>query len=181
GADEATEVRGVGGAGLASGGRTWRQQPAFASDRFPQGRRRKPYRETGFGLVGWRERLERGTMLPWVESQSPLVIALVVFSFWYALTGVIMGVALILAQRPVAKQLKASSAVTPTPLAVILALLLAFLSSRVWTNFDHARDHTGREATALREALLLSDALPVDVRANVHGAIKRHLDFIITE
>jgi hypothetical protein len=125
--------------------------------------------------------LERGTMLHWIESQSPLVIALVVFSFWYALTIVIMGVALILARLPVAKQLKASSPVTLTPLAVILALLLAFLASRVWTNFDHAREHAGREATALREALLLSNALPVDVRANVHGAIKRHLDFIIME
>lgn len=120
-------------------------------------------------------------MLHWVESQSTPVITLVMFSFCYAMTIVIAGVALILARRPVAQQLKASSPVTLTPLAVILALLLAFLSSRVWSNLDRAGEHAGREATALREALLLSNALPADVRANVRAALKRHLDFIITD
>jgi amino acid transporter len=120
-------------------------------------------------------------MLHWIESQSILVITLVVFTFCYALAIVILGLALILARRPIAKQLKASSPVTLTPLAVILALLLAFLSSRVWTNLDRASEHAGREATALREALLLSNTLPSDVRANVHGAIKRHLHFVIAE
>lgn len=120
-------------------------------------------------------------MLHWIESQSIIVITLVVFCFCYMLTIVIVGMAVILAPRPIAKQLKASSPVTLTPLAVILALLLAFLSSRVWANLDRGSEYAGREATALREALLLANALPADVRTNVRAAVKRHLDFIITE
>jgi di/tricarboxylate transporter len=45
-------------------------------------------------------------MLHWIESQSILVIALLMFSFCYALTIVIMGVALIVARCPIARQLK---------------------------------------------------------------------------
>jgi amino acid transporter len=120
-------------------------------------------------------------MLHWIESQSIPVITLVMFSFCYALMVVILGAALMLARRPIAKQLKACSPVTLTPLAVILALLLAFLSSRVWSNLDRAGEHAGHEATALREALLLANTLPADVRTNVRDAIKRHLHFIITE
>jgi hypothetical protein len=120
-------------------------------------------------------------MIPWVASQSMIVITLLVLSFCYALTVAILGAAVILSRHPVAKRLKASSPVTLTPLAVILALLLAFLSSRVWTNLDRAGEQVGRETSALREVLLLANALPSDVRPNVREGIKRHLHFVITE
>jgi hypothetical protein len=123
----------------------------------------------------------RGTMILWIESQSLIVITLLVFSFFYGSSIAILGVALIISRRPIAKQLKACSPVTLTPLAVILALLIAFLSSRVWTNVDRAGEYVGRETSTLREALLLADALPSDVRVNVRAAIKRHLHFVITE
>ena len=120
-------------------------------------------------------------MLHWVESQSILGIALLVFGFCYALTLVIFGAAVILSRRPVAKELKGASPVTLTPLAVILALLLAFLSSRVWTNVDRAGGYVGQEASALRQAVLLADTLPTDVRNNLRESIKRHLHFIETQ
>jgi amino acid transporter len=120
-------------------------------------------------------------MILWIEAQSIFVITLLVFGFCYGLMLAIMGVALIVSRRPIAKQLKATSPVTLTPLAVILALLIAFLASRVWTNVDRAGEYVGREASALREALLLADALPADVRLNVRAAVKRHLHFVVTE
>ncbi len=86
-----------------------------------------------------------------------------------------------LSRRPVAKELKATSPVTLTPLAVILALLLAFLSSRVWTNVDRAGGYVGQEASALRQAVLLAEALPTDVRSKLRESIKRHLNFIETQ
>jgi hypothetical protein len=120
-------------------------------------------------------------MLHWVESQSILVITLLVFGFCYVLTIATFGAAAILSRRAVARELKAASPVTLTPLAVILALLLVFLSSRVWTNLDRAGEYVGQEASALREALLLADTLPSDVRKNVRESIKRHLHFIETQ
>lgn len=120
-------------------------------------------------------------MLHWVESQSILVITLLIFGFCYVLTLVIFGVAAILSRRPVAKELKGASPVTLTPLAVILALLLAFLSSRVWTNVDRAGGYVGQEASALRQVMLFADALPTDVRNNLRESIKRHFQFIETQ
>ena len=107
-------------------------------------------------------------MLRWVESQSIFGITVLVFGFCYVLTMTIFGAAAILSRRAVAKELKATSPVTLTPLAVILALLFAFLSSRVWTNVDRAGGYVGQEASALRQAVLLADALPMD--ATVYGA-----------
>jgi hypothetical protein len=120
-------------------------------------------------------------MILWIESQPIIVITLLVFGFCYALTLAIAGVALVLSRRPIAKQLKGVSPVTLTPLAVILALLIAFLASRVWSNVDRASEYVGRESSSLREALLLADALPADVRRNVRAAVKRHLQFVISE
>jgi hypothetical protein len=120
-------------------------------------------------------------MLHWLESQSTFVITLLLFGFCYALTIAIYGAAVILSRRAVAKDLKAASPVTLTPLAVVLGLLIAFLSSRVWANVDRAGDYVGQEASALRETVLLADALPPDVRTSVREAIKRHLQFIETQ
>jgi Protein of unknown function (DUF4239) len=119
-------------------------------------------------------------MLHWVESQSIPSITLLVFGFCYVLALTTYGAAAILSRRALARELKAASPVTLTPLAVILALLLAFLSSRVWTNVDRAGGYVGQEASALRQAVLLADALPPDVRSNLRDSIKRHLHFIET-
>jgi hypothetical protein len=99
----------------------------------------------------------------------------------YLLTAAIFCLAAILSRRPVAKNLKAVVPVTLTPLGVILGLLIAFLASRVWTNFDRAGEYVGQEAGALRETVLLADSLPPEVRTSVRLAIRKHVHFIETE
>ena len=56
-----------------------------------------------------------------------------------------------------------------TPLAVILGLLIAFLASRVWSNLDRANAYVGQKASAIRESVLLADALQPDVRTAMRG------------
>jgi hypothetical protein len=73
-------------------------------------------------------------MLLWIESQNTVIIALLGFGFCYALAAIIFGAAVVLSQRPIAVDLKATSPVMLTPLSVIAALLIAFLASRVWAN-----------------------------------------------
>ena len=68
-----------------------------------------------------------------------------------------------------------------TPLAVIAGLLIAFLASRVWSNLDRANTYVAQEASAIRQAVLLSDTLPEDTRTAVRAALKQHLRFIETD
>ena len=113
----------------------------------------------------------------WIEAQSTTVIALLVFGACYMLTAAIFCSATILSRRAVAGDLKAVAPVL-TPLGIILALLIGFLAARVWTNLDRANQYVGQEAGALRETILLTNALPTDVRTGVRQAVKKHLDFI---
>jgi hypothetical protein len=66
-------------------------------------------------------------------------------------------------------------------LGVILGLLIVFLSSRVWTNLDRAGEYVGQEAGALREAVLLADSLPPEVRMSVRQAIQKHIHLLESE
>jgi len=113
----------------------------------------------------------------WIEAQWTTVIALLVFGVCYMLTASIACLAVILSRRAVAKELKAIAPVL-TPLCVVLGLLIGFLAARVWTNLDRANQYVGQEAGALRDTILLSDALPSDVRTGIRQAVKKHLDFI---
>lgn len=117
-------------------------------------------------------------MILWIESQSTTAIAVMVFGFCYILSVVIFVVAILLSRFSFAAELKATTPVMLTPLAVILGLLIAFLASRVWTNIDHANAFVGQEASALRQTLLLADTLPADIRTTLRGAVVKHLEFI---
>jgi hypothetical protein len=116
----------------------------------------------------------------WIEAQWTTVIALLVFGVCYMLTAAIFCSAAILSRRAVARDLKAVVQAL-TPLGIILGLLIGFLADRVWSNFDRANQYVGQEAGALRETILLTDALPSDVRTAVRKAIKKHLDFVESE
>jgi uncharacterized protein YacL len=111
----------------------------------------------------------------WIEAQSAAVIALFVFSLIYVLAATVFCLAATLSRRSVARDLKAVVPTTLTPLGVILGLLIAFLAARVWTNLDQAGHYVGQEAGALRETVLLADALPPEVRTRVRQAVRRHI------
>jgi hypothetical protein len=118
----------------------------------------------------------------WIEAQSATAIAVFVFGLTYVLAATVFCLARILSRRSVAQDLKAVVPVTlMTPLGVILGLLIAFLAARVWTNLEHANQYVGQEAGALRETVLLADALPPDVRTKVRQAVQRHLRLIESE
>jgi hypothetical protein len=118
-------------------------------------------------------------MIGWIESQSIPLIALAIFAFSYALTAIIIAAVTFVSRRAIGEDLKMLSPVTLTPLAVILGLLIAFLSARVWDNVGRARDYIGQEAGALSRALLFADSLPPDVRAKVQSAVKEHVEFVV--
>jgi hypothetical protein len=98
-------------------------------------------------------------MLHWIESQSTSVIAGLMFAFCYAMAAAALLGGVLLSRRTLGEELKTLSAVTLTPLAVILGLLIAFIAARVWDNVAQADEYVGQEATALSEVILLSNTL----------------------
>ncbi|HVG52703.1 MAG TPA: hypothetical protein VM867_13800, partial [Xanthobacteraceae bacterium] len=117
-------------------------------------------------------------MLSWLEAQPTPVIGLLLFCFCYALAAIAYVCATVLGRKQVGEELKTISPVTLTPLGIILGLLIAFLAGRIWENVAHANEHVGREAGALAEIVLLSNALPAQLRTELRAAIKEHIDFI---
>jgi hypothetical protein len=120
-------------------------------------------------------------MVLWLESQTTPVIALLVFALCYLLAAIVFFVVETISRRPIAEQLSATTPVMLTPLAVLAALLIAFLASRVWSNVDRANTYIVQEASAIRQSVLLADTLPEDIRIAVRAALKQYLRFIETE
>ena len=58
---------------------------------------------------------------------------------------------------------------------ILLAVLLGFLASRVWANFDHAEGYVRQEAVALHQTLLMAQALPPNIQTRRRNAISAHV------
>lgn len=67
-----------------------------------------------------------------------------------------------------------------TPLSVVAGLLIAFLASHVWADLDRAKGPVGREASALREIVLLADTLPQDAGRSVRDDMSKYVRFVET-
>src|SRR5262245_42566773 len=119
--------------------------------------------------------------MSWIEAQSTAAIAVLVFGLVYVLAAAVFGLAVTVSRRSIAPDLKAVAPVTLQPVGVILGLLIAFLAARVWTNLDRAGEYVGHEASALRETVLLADALPPEIRTRVRQAVQKHLRLIESE
>jgi hypothetical protein len=117
----------------------------------------------------------------WIESQSTPLIALLVFSLSYVLAAIIFLAIKAISRWRIAEELKGMTPVMLTPLAVIVGLLIAFLASRVWTNIDRANAVIAQEASAIRESVLLADALPETTRTAVRAAIRQYVEFVVAD
>ena len=120
-------------------------------------------------------------MIIWIESQDAAVIALLAFLLSYALAALAFAAVLWLSRRPVAAALKATTPVMLTPLGLLAGLVIGFLASHVWSNVDRANGYVSQEADALRETMLLAEALPAELRGTVRDAIGKYLRFVDDE
>jgi hypothetical protein len=120
-------------------------------------------------------------LLHWIESQPTMIIAFIMLAGCYLLAVVVYLLVRLLGSGVLAGELKATTPVMLTPLAVILGLMIAFLAQRVWTNIDHAHSYIGAETSALRQTVLLTDALPREVGEPLRDLIREHVNFVIAE
>jgi hypothetical protein len=117
-------------------------------------------------------------MLSLLEAQDIPVITLAVFCFCYLLAIIMLLVGAVLSAHPIAGKVNATTPAMLTPLGVIAGLLIAFLSARVWSNVDRANAFVAQEANEVREAVLLSESLPIDPRTAVHNGMRRYIQFV---
>ena len=117
----------------------------------------------------------------WIEAQSTPIIALVVFGLSYLGTALIFVLVTSAAPHGWARDFKLVPAVALTPLAILLAVLLGFLASRVWANFDHAEGYVRQEADALHQTLLMAQALPPNIQTRLRNAIGAHVKAVEEE
>ncbi len=120
-------------------------------------------------------------MLLWVEDQATWLVVVLVFGFCYLLAAVIFAVAALILKLPGATGLHATSPAMLSALGVITGLVIAFVASHVWSNFTSAENYVIREASAIRDTVLLSDTLPDEVRTKVRTGVKDYLHFTDTE
>ena len=118
--------------------------------------------------------------LAWLTGQSIAAIAVIVFGAWYLLSALIVAGVAIMAHRGFGSTFKAALPVTLTPIAVAYALLVGFLAADVWPIFDRARSAVGMEASKLREAVIVADALPEGPRAMLRSRVREHIDAVVT-
>jgi hypothetical protein len=117
----------------------------------------------------------------WIEAQSTPIIALVIFGLSYLGTALIFVLVTSAAPHGWARDFKFIPAVTLTPLVILLAVLLGFLASRVWANFDRAEGYVGQEAEALHQTLLIAQALPPNIQPRLRNAISAHVKAVEEE
>ena len=99
----------------------------------------------------------------WIEAQSTPIIALVVFGLSYLGTALIFVLVTSAAPHGWARDFKFIPAVALTPLVILLAVLLGFLASRVWANFDHAEGYV-RNAISAHVKAVEEDEWPAMAR-----------------
>jgi hypothetical protein len=117
----------------------------------------------------------------WIEAQSTPIIALVIFGLSYLGTAVIFVLVTSAAPHRWARDFKFIPPVALTPLVILLAVLLGFLASRVWANFDRAAGYVSQEAGALHQTLLMAQALPPDIQTRLRNAISAHVKAVEEE
>jgi Protein of unknown function (DUF4239) len=120
-------------------------------------------------------------MILWVESQPTLIIALMVFGFCYLLAAGIFFGAKDLFPPHIGARLKMTAPPMLSAIGVITGLVIAFTASQVWTNLASAEDFVAREASAVRDIVLLADSLPDDLRTQVRSAVTTYVQFVQAE
>jgi Protein of unknown function (DUF4239) len=79
---------------------------------------------------------------------------------------------------------RAFKAVSPgilSPLGVIFGLFVAFTAVQVWNDNDRANAAVGREASALREVVVLAASFPGEPQARLRALIRRHIEVAATQ
>ena len=114
-------------------------------------------------------------MNDWLHELPVPVLSVVVFAIAFLVAGLIYLVVMAAATGERARWLKAFSPGMLSPLGILFGLLIVFVASQVWSDFDRAHMAVHREASALRTVVLLTDAFPAELRGHLRALVGRQI------
>lgn len=120
-------------------------------------------------------------MSDWLLNLPVLAMGALILGAIYLCTAALYLVITALAVGERASAFKGISAGILSPLAIIFALLVGFLSAQVWNDADRASTAVNREASALRAAVLLGGGFPGEPDARLHDLIRRYIQDAVTQ
>jgi hypothetical protein len=112
----------------------------------------------------------------WLLNLPVLAMGVVILALTYLGTAVIYLVIDRLAQNE--RNRVAFKAISPgmlPPLSVVFALLVGFLAAQVWSDSERANSAVNREASALRDAILVAGALPPETELQLRQLIRTYI------
>jgi hypothetical protein len=117
-----------------------------------------------------------------LEAQLPLGwMALLIFGGTYLVAAAVYFAVKRLAVNGRARAFKELSSGMLPSLALLFALLVGFIASQVWNDFDRAKLHVATEASALRAASLLAEGLPADQAARLRVLIDGYIEVALKQ
>jgi hypothetical protein len=120
-------------------------------------------------------------MSDWLHNLPAAWMALLIFGATYLVAGGIYGVVLALAVGERARVFKGLSPGMLPPLGIIFGLLIPFLAAQVWGDLDRANAAVNREASALRDVVLLAARFPGEPEARRDALVRRHIEAAVTQ
>jgi hypothetical protein len=120
-------------------------------------------------------------MSDWLHNLPVAWMALLIFGATYLVAGGIYGVVMALAVGERARVFKGLSPGMLPPLGIIFGLLIAFLAAQVWGDLDRASTAVNREASALRNVVLLAASFPGEPEARMDALVRRHIEAAVTQ
>lgn len=117
----------------------------------------------------------------WLLHLHVLAMGAIILGLIYLGTAIIYWAVMTLAKRD--RLRVAFKAISPgmlPPISVVFALLVGFLAAQVWSDSDRARVAVNAEASALRDAILVSSAFP-DSEHRMKTLIRSYIQDVVTD
>jgi hypothetical protein len=120
-------------------------------------------------------------MSEWLHQLPVVWMGVVIFAATYLVAGGIHAIVTTLATGERGRAFKAVSPGMLPPLGIIFGLLVAFIASQVWSDFDRANAAVNREASALRAIILLSTSFPGEPETRLRALVRRQIEDAVTQ
>jgi hypothetical protein len=114
-------------------------------------------------------------MSDWLHNLPMLWMTLLVFGSTYLVTTAIYSLVALFAVAERARSFKAVSPGLLPPLGIIFGLFVAFTAAQVWADNEKARAEIDREASALRNVVILATAFPRESEIQLRELVRRYI------
>jgi len=114
-------------------------------------------------------------MNDWLHNLPIVWMALLVFGLTALATTAIYVVVMALSVGERARSFKAVSPGLLSPLGILFALFIAFTATQVWSDNDKANSVVDREASALRNVVILAALFPGESEMRLRNLIRSYI------